>query len=111
MTVSIRLEVWKKLRGRNWCCAHALSRVCVAHYCHIEYTWRDGKWDSGIPVPVVSIPITSCVHYGQAVFDGLKACKDVMVSAISFPCVNCGYLLSITLINMVCLAGSLVSAQ
>lgn len=49
--------------------------------CHIEYVWRDGSWDSGALVkePYLKMHIAaSCLHYGQAAFEGMKAfrCKD-----------------------------------
>lgn len=49
--------------------------------CHIKYVWRDGKWDSGELVTDPSIQLSiaaSCLHYGQAAFEGLKGfrCKD-----------------------------------
>jgi branched-chain amino acid aminotransferase len=48
---------------------------------HIRYTWKDGSWDSGelVNEPYLSIHIAaSCLHYGQAAFEGMKAfrCKD-----------------------------------
>ena len=48
---------------------------------HIRYTWKDGSWDSGelVKEPYLSIHIAaSCLHYGQAAFEGMKAfrCKD-----------------------------------
>lgn len=49
--------------------------------CHIRYTWRDGAWDGGdlVKDPHLSVHIAaSCLHYGQAAFEGMKAfrCKD-----------------------------------
>jgi branched-chain amino acid aminotransferase len=49
--------------------------------CHIRYTWRDGEWDGGelVKDPYMSIHIAAtCLHYGQAAFEGMKAfrCKD-----------------------------------
>lgn len=49
--------------------------------CHIRYTWRDGAWDQGelVNEPWLKMHIAaSCLHYGQAAFEGLKAfcCKD-----------------------------------
>jgi len=49
--------------------------------CHIRYTWRNGAWDVGelVKEPYLNLHIAaSCVHYGQAAFEGLKAfrCKD-----------------------------------
>ena len=50
-------------------------------HCHIRYEWRDGAWDAGALVeePYLHLHIAaSCLHYGQAAFEGLKAfrCKD-----------------------------------
>ena len=48
---------------------------------HIRYTWKDGAWSpgtlSGDHYINMSIAAT-CLHYGQAAFEGLKAfrCKD-----------------------------------
>ncbi|MEI7900275.1 MAG: branched-chain amino acid aminotransferase [bacterium] len=49
--------------------------------CHIRYVWRDGAWDKGEQVvePYLNTHIAAtCLHYGQAAFEGLKAfrCKD-----------------------------------
>lgn len=49
--------------------------------CHVRYTWRDGQWDSGCleQEPYLKLHIAAtCLHYGQAAFEGLKAftCKD-----------------------------------
>jgi len=49
--------------------------------CHVRYVWRGGAWDSGelVKEPYLNLHIaSSCVHYGQAAFEGLKAfrCKD-----------------------------------
>ena len=49
--------------------------------CNIRYEWRDGAWDAGTLVeePTINRHIAaSCLHYGQAAFEGLKAfrCKD-----------------------------------
>lgn len=49
--------------------------------CHIRYIWRDGKWDEGELVKENTITMhigASCLHYGQACFEGMKAfrCKD-----------------------------------
>lgn len=48
---------------------------------HIHYTWKNGAWSEGAlsndPFITMSIAAT-CLHYGQAAFEGLKAfrCKD-----------------------------------
>ena len=49
--------------------------------CHIKYVWRDGEWDAGelVTDPFLRLPIAaSCLHYGQAAFEGLKGfcCTD-----------------------------------
>lgn len=48
---------------------------------HIKYIWKDGKWDGGTlsAEHTITLPIAAtCLHYGQAAFEGLKAfrCKD-----------------------------------
>lgn len=43
--------------------------------CHIEYTWKEGEWSEGelVAQPTTEIHILSSVlHYGQALFEGLK---------------------------------------
>ena len=49
--------------------------------CHIRYFWKDGAWGGGELVKDPYMPIhiaASCLHYGQAAFEGMKAfrCKD-----------------------------------
>ena len=49
--------------------------------CHIRYVWCDGAWDKGelVEAPYLNMHIAaSCLHYGQAAFEGLKVfrCKD-----------------------------------
>ncbi len=47
--------------------------------CHVRSTWRGGKWSrpelSGKDELTLSIAAT-CLHYGQACFEGLKAFKN-----------------------------------
>ncbi|MBT3287387.1 MAG: branched-chain amino acid aminotransferase [Victivallales bacterium] len=48
---------------------------------HIRYVWRDGAWSEGelVAEPHLQIHIAAtALHYGQAVFEGLKAftCRD-----------------------------------
>lgn len=48
---------------------------------HLEYTWRDGEWDKGeiVSEQYVKLHVMSgCLHYGQQLFEGLKAhvCTD-----------------------------------
>ncbi len=43
---------------------------------HIRYTWESGKWNSGrlLKKDEITLPIAAtCLHYGQACFEGLKA--------------------------------------
>lgn len=47
--------------------------------CHIEYVWKDGKWDSGrlVKEPYLNLHIAaSALHYGQAAFEGMKAFRQ-----------------------------------
>jgi len=49
--------------------------------CHIRYDWRNGRWGAGERVtdPHITLHMAaSCLHYGQAAFEGLKAfrCRD-----------------------------------
>ncbi len=42
---------------------------------NVRYVWRDGKWDDGIETDDEYIPLhiaATCMHYGQAAFEGLK---------------------------------------
>ncbi len=55
----------------------------------IRHTWKDGSWDLGVLSPDENIPINiaaTCLHYGQACFEGLKAFEtksgDVVVFRI-----------------------------
>jgi len=53
--------------------------------CHVQYHYKDGKWDDGElkrePFVQLSIAAT-CLHYGQSLFEGLKVFrrKDGKVS-------------------------------
>lgn len=43
--------------------------------CHLEYYFRDGKWDTGSVVTddFLKMPISAtCLHYGQEAFEGIK---------------------------------------
>ena len=43
---------------------------------HIRYVWRNGAWDAGTLVtePTINLHIAAtCLHYGQAAFEGMKA--------------------------------------
>lgn len=47
---------------------------CKTDY-NIRYVWRDGKWSEGILTQDEQIPLhiaATCLHYGQACFEGLK---------------------------------------
>lgn len=51
---------------------------------HIQYTWRNGKWDTGklVREPYLNLHVAAtALHYGQSAFEGLKAfcCKDETV--------------------------------
>ncbi len=42
---------------------------------NIRYTWRDGRWDEGVESDSEVLPLhiaATCMHYGQAAFEGLK---------------------------------------
>jgi branched-chain amino acid aminotransferase len=44
--------------------------------CHIRHVWRDGAWSDGelVREPTINMHIAAtALHYGQAVFEGLKA--------------------------------------
>lgn len=48
---------------------------------HVRHVWRNGSWDEGelVAEPYLNLHIAAtALHYGQAVFEGLKAfaCKD-----------------------------------
>ena len=48
---------------------------------HIRCSYKDGKWNSGVLLQDHTITMTiaaTCLHYGQAAFEGLKAfrCRD-----------------------------------
>ena len=47
--------------------------------CHLEYYFRDGKWDSGAEVAEDTLNLSiaaSCLHYGQECFEGIKVFDD-----------------------------------
>ena len=44
--------------------------------CHVEYHYKDGQWDKGEEKtsPFITLSIAAeCLHYGQEIFEGLKA--------------------------------------
>ena len=46
---------------------------------NIRYRFQDGKWDSGILTEDCNMNLhiaSSCLHYGQECFEGLKACMS-----------------------------------
>lgn len=49
--------------------------------CHVRHTWANGEWDAGElrEAPTIDLHIgATALHYGQSVFEGLKAfhCQD-----------------------------------
>lgn len=55
--------------------------------CHIEYNFRDGKWDAGTVVEddKISISLAStCLHYGQECFEGMKVYETRDGRALAF---------------------------
>jgi branched-chain amino acid aminotransferase len=55
--------------------------------CHLEYYYRDGKWDAGTVVEddKLSISLAStCLHYGQECFEGMKVYETRAGRAVSF---------------------------
>ncbi len=55
--------------------------------CHLEYVYRDGKWDEGRVVEddTVTISVAStCLHYGQECFEGLKVYETKDGRALAF---------------------------
>jgi branched-chain amino acid aminotransferase len=56
----------------------SLGFAHVPTFSHICYTWKEGKWDSGVlsDDPTITLHIAATVfHYGQSCFEGLKAFK------------------------------------
>ena len=55
--------------------------------CHLEYYYRDGKWDAGTVVEddKLSISLAStCLHYGQECFEGMKVYEAKDGRALAF---------------------------
>jgi len=55
--------------------------------CHLEYYYRDGKWDTGTVVEddKISISVAStCLHYGQECFEGMKVYEAKDGRALAF---------------------------
>ncbi len=47
--------------------------------CHVEYYYRDGKWDDGKEVEDDTLNLNisaTCLHYGQECFEGIKVFED-----------------------------------
>ena len=43
---------------------------------NLRYTFREGQWDEGVLAPDDVVPLhmaSTCLHYGQECFEGLKA--------------------------------------
>jgi branched-chain amino acid aminotransferase len=55
--------------------------------CHLEYYYRDNKWDAGNVVEDDKISISmasTCLHYGQECFEGMKVYETRDGRALSF---------------------------
>ncbi|HEX6790161.1 MAG TPA: branched-chain amino acid aminotransferase [Candidatus Krumholzibacteria bacterium] len=55
--------------------------------CHLEYNYRDGKWDEGTVVEDDRISISmasTCLHYGQECFEGMKVYETRDGRALAF---------------------------
>lgn len=54
---------------------------------NVRYTWRNGEWDQGIETDSEHLPLhiaASCLHYGQAAFEGLKIYETQDGRTLSF---------------------------
>jgi branched-chain amino acid aminotransferase len=54
---------------------------------NVRYTWRDGKWDDGVETDSELLPVNvaaTCLHYGQAIFEGLKVYEAKDGRVLSF---------------------------
>jgi branched-chain amino acid aminotransferase len=54
---------------------------------NLRYTWRDGKWDQGVESDSETVPLhiaATCLHYGQALFEGLKVYEAKDGRVLSF---------------------------
>ncbi|HAA55092.1 MAG TPA: branched chain amino acid aminotransferase [Myxococcales bacterium] len=54
---------------------------------NVRYTWRNGEWDQGIETDSEQLPLhiaASCLHYGQAAFEGLKIYETQDGRTLSF---------------------------
>ncbi|MFQ5753636.1 MAG: branched chain amino acid aminotransferase, partial [bacterium] len=55
--------------------------------CHLEYYYRDGKWDEGTVVEEDTVTLNiaaTCLHYGQECFEGVKVFEDPQGRALIF---------------------------
>ncbi len=55
--------------------------------CHLEYYYRDGKWDEGQIVNEDSVKLSiaaTCLHYGQECFEGVKVFENKNGQALIF---------------------------
>lgn len=54
---------------------------------NLRYTCRDGKWDEGVESDSETLPLhiaATCLHYGQAAFEGLKVYEAKDGRVLSF---------------------------
>jgi branched-chain amino acid aminotransferase len=54
---------------------------------YVRYTWRDGSWDDGTESDSEVVPIhiaATCLHYGQALFEGMKVYESKDGRILSF---------------------------
>jgi len=54
---------------------------------NVRYTWRNGKWDSGVLTADEYVPLhmaATCLHYGQEAFEGLKAFEQANGDVVVF---------------------------
>lgn len=73
----MRIEISKKLKEIPAENDLGFGKVFTDHMLVMRY--RDGKWDEIEIIPFGSLnlhPATSCLHYGQGIFEGAKAFLD-----------------------------------
>ncbi len=54
---------------------------------NVRYVWRDGRWDEGTESSEETMPVhiaATCLHYGQAAFEGLKVYEAKDGRVLSF---------------------------
>ena len=59
---------------------------CTTDY-NIRYVWRDGEWSEGTLTQDEQIPLhiaATCLHYGQACFEGLKVFEQKNGDVVAF---------------------------